>query len=382
VAAPVAATVPQDKQEQTNPNTRQIPIVEKEEGVIVHVIDANTGRAAADVSIRIVENDEMGKPMSDTSVYETRLVPSLNNANEYVMKRFKKEEGRLRNPDAVTGGDGIGVVFLEAPKSYTLVVSKPGYRDEEKQIHYKGPPADTVQVALVQINCLTINGAVISRGYNTGIPNAIIRVVNEQTGEEQIVSSNMAGSFVACLELGSSFLLIGQKEGYKDGNSRISTTQLRNIRSMEANIILEPMSSEIVRKPLKEGSVIILNDIYYDFGKSAIRKGAARDLELIVEMMKKFPSMMIELGAYTDSRGEADFNMQLSLRRSESAKNFLVQRGVEPQRIKTFGYGESRLRNHCRDGVECSEDEHAYNRRTEIKVIKIDEPIRFERRNN
>jgi outer membrane protein OmpA-like peptidoglycan-associated protein len=151
---------------------------------------------------------------------------------------------------------------------------------------------------------------------------------------------------------------------------------------MEANIILQPMSSEIVRKPLKEGSVIILNDIYYDFGKSAIRKGAARDLELIAEMMKKYPSMMIELGAYTDSRGEADFNMQLSLRRAESAKNFLVQRGIQTSRIKTFGYGESRLRNHCTDGVECSEDEHAYNRRTEIRVIKIDEPIRFERKND
>lgn len=386
----------QSKPAQTEqPNTDQTPFTEENQritppeaekedrqGIVVQVIDANTGRGAANVSIRIVENDEMGKPLSDTSVYETRLVPSLDNPNEYIMKRFKKEEGRLRNPDAVTSGEGVGIVYLEEPRSYTLVLSKPGYRDEEQNIDYKGYPTDTVYVELEQINCLTINGTVISRGYNSGIPNAIIRVVNEQTGEEQIVSSNMVGRFIACLELGSSFLLVGQKEGYQDGSSRISTTQLRNIRSMEANIILQPMSSEVVRKPLKEGSVIILNDIYYDFGKSAIRKGAARDLELIVEMMKKYPSMMVELGAYTDSRGEADFNMQLSLRRAESAKNFLVQRGVEANRIKTFGYGESRLRNHCRDGVECSEDEHAYNRRTEIKVIKIDEPIRFERRND
>jgi len=357
---------------------KEKPAPEKEKGVVVLVTDAGSGRGEADVSIRIVENDETGKPLSDTTVYETRLVPSLDNPDEYVMKRFRKEEGRLRNPDAVTGGNGVTFVALEEPKSYTFVISKPGFRAQELPVAYEGVPMDTIKVALEQINCLTVNGIIYSRGFNKEVPNATIRVVNEQTGEERMVTSNMAGRFVACLELGSSFLLIGEKEGYKSGNSRISTTQLRNIRSMEASITLEPMTSEVVRKPLKEGSVIILNDIYYDFGKSAIRRGAARDLELIVEMMKKFPSMMIELGAYTDSRGEADFNMQLSLRRAESAKNFLVQRGVQPQRIKTFGYGESKLRNHCRDGVDCTEEEHAYNRRTEIKVIKIDEPIKFD----
>ncbi len=356
------------------------PAVEEDEGVVVKVIDANTGRDAADVSIWIIENDETGKPLADTTVYETRLIPSLENPNEYVMKRFRKEEALIRDPDVVTGGNGVGIIHLEESRSYTLVISKPGYQAEESRINYSGPSIDTINVALEQINCLTINGTVISRGFGKEIPNATIRVVNEQTGEEQIVSSNMEGKFIACLELGSSFMLVGLKDGYKSGNSRISTTQLRNIRSMSAKIVLEPMSSEVVRKPLKEGSVIILNDIYYDFGKSAIRRGAARDLELIAEMMQRFPSMLIELGAYTDSRGEADFNMQLSLRRAESAKNFLVKRGVAGDRIKTFGYGESRLRNDCVDGVECNEEEHAYNRRTEIKVIKIDEPIRFEYR--
>ncbi len=359
-----------------------LPDTEEDKGILVRVVDTNTGREAADVSIRIVENDETGKPLSDTSVYETRLVPSLDNPNEYTMRRYRKEEATIRNPDAVTGGNGLARIYLEENKSYTLVISKPGYKAEEKRVDYAGPPADTIQVELEQINCLTINGTVMSRGFDKEIPNATIRVVNEQTGEEQIVSSNMEGKFVACLELGSSFILIGLKDGYKSGQSRISTTQLRNIRSMNAKITLEPMSSEVVRKPLKEGSVIILNDIYYDFGKSAIRRGAARDLELIAEMMKKFPSMMIELGAYTDSRGEADFNMQLSLRRAESAKNFLIQRGVSGDRIKTFGYGESRLRNDCVDGMDCSEEQHAYNRRTEIKVIKIDEPVKFEYRRN
>ncbi len=377
-------TLPVEQESQTTevPPFQIDPENIEDKGLFILVTDANTGRISPDVSIRVVENDESGKPVSDTSVYETRLIPSLENPNEYMLKSFRKEEGRLRNPDAVTSKEGLGIVYLDDNKSYTLVISKPGYRAIEDQVIYNDQTPDTLQYALEQINCLTINGTVISRGFSKAIPNATIRVVNNQTGEEQIVTSNMAGNFIACLELGSSFVLIGQKDGYKSGSSRISTTQLRNIRSMEANIILEPMSSEVVRKPLKEGSIIILNDIYYDFGKSAIRKGAARDLELIVDMMNKFPSMMIELGAYTDSRGEADFNMQLSLRRSESAKNFLVQRGVQPHRIKTFGYGESRLRNHCKNGVDCSEEEHAYNRRTEIKVIKIDEPIRFEYRKN
>ena len=83
--------------------------------------------------------------------------------------------------------------------------------------------------------------------------------------------------------------------------------------------------------------------------------------------------MEIELGAHTDSRGAEDYNLQLSLRRAESAKEFLIQRGIAHERVKAIGYGEALPRNRCADGVDCSEEEHQHNRRTEVKILKINE---------
>ena len=80
--------------------------------------------------------------------------------------------------------------------------------------------------------------------------------------------------------------------------------------------------------------------------------------------------MEVELSAHTDARGTADYNDELSQRRAESAVQYLVNRGINAQRITAKGYGERRLRNHCGDGVFCSEDAHKINRRTEVKIIK------------
>ena len=133
-----------------------------------------------------------------------------------------------------------------------------------------------------------------------------------------------------------------------------------------------------MKEPIREGSVIVLENIYYDFNKYIIRRGAASDLDALAQLMKQYPSMEIEMIAHTDSRGTEQYNLDLSLKRAESARNYLVQKGVQENRIRAFGYGESQIRNHCTDGVECSDEEHQYNRRTEVKVIRIDEPVKVQ----
>jgi outer membrane protein OmpA-like peptidoglycan-associated protein len=88
--------------------------------------------------------------------------------------------------------------------------------------------------------------------------------------------------------------------------------------------------------------------------------------------------MEIELLAHTDSRGTPEYNQELSLERAKSAKRYLEQRGISGSRIRAFGSGESEIRNHCTEGVECSDEEHQFNRRTEVKVTRIDEPVKVQ----
>jgi uncharacterized protein YlaI len=86
--------------------------------------------------------------------------------------------------------------------------------------------------------------------------------------------------------------------------------------------------------------------------------------------MNAYPEIEIELSSHTDSRGTSVYNQTLSQNRAKSAATYLVEHGISANRIKAVGYGESRLRNKCADGVTCTEAEHKINRRTEVRITK------------
>jgi outer membrane protein OmpA-like peptidoglycan-associated protein len=114
-----------------------------------------------------------------------------------------------------------------------------------------------------------------------------------------------------------------------------------------------------------------INSIYYDLNKADIRTDAAEELDKIVQFLTDNTQMNLELGAHTDARASTGYNLKLSQRRAESAVNYIIRRGIAKDRIKPKGYGESQLINECSDGVECPEEMHQQNRRTEFKIIKI-----------
>ena len=187
------------------------------------------------------------------------------------------------------------------------------------------------------------------------------------------------GIYSTCLQSDAAFLIIAEKTGFQPRRTELSLKNIDLSRLNNVDFTLpgpsataqaqEEMSS---RRPLAEGVVIVLDNIYYDFNQAVIRKGQARDLEALASLMKQYPEMEIELGAHTDSRGSADYNLELSKQRAEAAKFFLVSKGIDPNRVMTKGYGESIPRNGCVDGVNCTESEYQFNRRTEVKVLKMD----------
>jgi outer membrane protein OmpA-like peptidoglycan-associated protein len=120
--------------------------------------------------------------------------------------------------------------------------------------------------------------------------------------------------------------------------------------------------------PIATGTLIVLDNIYYDFNKSAIRKGDAGELIALAGILKQYPDLTIELTSHTDTRGPAEYNMELSEKRSESSKSYLELLGVDASRITTKAAGETSPRNKCLDGVPCTEAEHQYNRRTEVRI--------------
>ncbi len=128
-------------------------------------------------------------------------------------------------------------------------------------------------------------------------------------------------------------------------------------------------------RTLTEGRSFELNSIYYGYGDAELNDATKSELEPLVALMQQDKDMDIEVAAHTDSRGKAPFNLNLSQLRADNIKSYLAEKGISPDRIRSVGYGEARLKNQCADNVECTEEEHQSNRRTEIRVINGGEPI-------
>ncbi len=112
--------------------------------------------------------------------------------------------------------------------------------------------------------------------------------------------------------------------------------------------------------------LVIIN---LDRGYLERSSGFQPELDRLISMLNKYPSFKIEIDAHSDSRSSSDYNMDYTQRLSENIKEYLVDKGIDSNRIVAKGFGESQLLNHCTDGVKCSETEHAVNRRRLFKLI-------------
>jgi outer membrane protein OmpA-like peptidoglycan-associated protein len=119
------------------------------------------------------------------------------------------------------------------------------------------------------------------------------------------------------------------------------------------------------------GKAISVNPIYFDLGKWNIRPDAATELDKVVTVMNENPTMEIELGSHTDSRGSDKANLALSDKRAKSSAAYIMTKGIARERIKGKGYGESKLLNDCGNNAKCKEEDHQLNRRTEFIITKM-----------
>lgn len=223
------------------------------------------------------------------------------------------------------------------------------------------------------------------------ITNSLIEVYNNTTEEEVLVLKDyMDPEFALNLIKGNHYTILIRKdkylskrmEAYVDvkgcilcfegvGDVRPGVTD-NLTEGNEMGTLLANVEMEIVYK----GKKIELQNIYYDYGKSTLRKDALEELEKVATFLSDNPRLTVELGSHTDSRGDKIANNKLSRARAKSAFDYLVKEGgVKRTNISYKGYGESQLVNRCTDGVECTDYEHQLNRRTELKVVGISDEV-------
>ncbi|MBK6834574.1 MAG: OmpA family protein [Bacteroidetes bacterium] len=126
-----------------------------------------------------------------------------------------------------------------------------------------------------------------------------------------------------------------------------------------------------LNKNPKNSSITIEEKLYYAYGDYQVDDAGKKVLDKVIKIMKDNPQITIELSSHTDSRSTDEFNMQLSKKRAQSAVTYIAGNGVNKNRLKAIGFGETKLKNKCGNDVSCTEEEHAVNRRTEFKVINL-----------
>jgi len=174
--------------------------------------------------------------------------------------------------------------------------------------------------------------------------------------------TNSSGIITRDLEKNTDYMATTELDGYMN-DSRSFTTEGQSYGTMQ--IVLNVEKVEV-------GQKFVMENIYYDFDKWDILPESEVELDKLVKIMKDNPDWEVELGSHTDSRGSDDYNEDLSQKRSESAVNYIVSKGISRDRITAKGYGETQLVNECDDGVECTEEQHRKNRRTEFKILRMD----------
>ena len=110
--------------------------------------------------------------------------------------------------------------------------------------------------------------------------------------------------------------------------------------------------------------------INWNTGSATLTSAAKNIIDThLMKALNDNPGSKMEIASHTDSRGSKTSNQALSERRAKAVADYLISKGVNSSRLVANGYGETRLKNRCKDGVSCTEEQHAVNRRTEFRII-------------
>ena len=213
-----------------------------------------------------------------------------------------------------------------------------------------------------------IKGIVKDAKTKAIIANAKVILSDKVMKEVSTDQSKTDGTFtfekVNCND--SHYYLRGEKEKYETAEVNVTVGK----DEVVYEIFLNPREVAI-KKGMDLAKVFEIKEIKFDYNKANIRPDAAVELTKIVEVMREYPKMKIDIRSHTDSRGADSYNLKLSDRRAKATLEWIVKQGIDRKRLKAKGYGETRLVNGCSNGVPCSEEEHQENRRSEFIVTAM-----------
>lgn len=172
------------------------------------------------------------------------------------------------------------------------------------------------------------------------------------------ISSAVDGSFKVVLPYDKNYLIRANADKFFAVSENLKLDSLIKAGYKEIH-------KDLYLVPIEIGSVVRLNNVFFDFDKYDLRPESFVELDRVVQLLKENPSIEIEMSAHTDSFGSDEYNFTLSDNRAKSVREYILSKGIAPSRIISQGYGETK--------PETSNDtpeNRQLNRRVEFKILK------------
>ncbi len=187
---------------------------------------------------------------------------------------------------------------------------------------------------------------------------AKVELINLKTNkvESLVESDSVTGEYLMVLTQGAEYGLYVNKDRYLFKSYNFNYSEVKDFKPIVANIALEKA---------KEGSIVILNNIFFDVDKYELQDRSKSELQKIIRFLTENPQLRIEISGHTDNSGSAIYNRELSEKRARSVFQYLTQNTINSKRLVTKGYGPDQP-----IASNESEDGRQQNRRIEFKVLK------------
>jgi OOP family OmpA-OmpF porin len=186
---------------------------------------------------------------------------------------------------------------------------------------------------------------------------ARIELIDLKTNETEslVESDSVTGQYLFVLNEGSEYGLYVNKKSYLFQSLNFNYSEIKNYDPIILNIDLEKA---------KEGTISVLQNIFFDVDKYDLKPKSKTELEKILKFLQDNPSIRVEISGHTDNTGSTVYNKQLSQKRAQSVFDYLIQNGINSRQLVPKGYGSEQpiADNSTEEGKQ-------KNRRIQFKIV-------------
>lgn len=232
-----------------------------------------------------------------------------------------------------SSADDFGIVFKKGKEEGLFSSSRKTTEipnGTEKPFEIKAKGRDDIYTFVLPVLEFSLTGTVVDGTSKKTLPNAIVQIFGDD-GSEITIQTSEEGRFKYTLKKDVEYIYLVKKEGYLFGKGKVSTMDLDKSEHFKQQIALSEL-----------GQPIEIANTFYEFGKWTLTEGTKKELEKLVDILNENPNITIELASHTDMIGDEASNQILSQKRAQSVVDFLIEKGIDAERLTAKGYGKSK----------------------------------------